>query len=195
MSVRQYSTPRNFNWVILKGQNREDIYVRCDKEVTLNVELFIRHGFYLELRNMAWYVATTEVGEPLLGRPVLEALGINTKELLVAAIDRMGHSIEIGSLVPDEVYPKGSVARLMHQGIFHSDGEYVADHGDSEDDTWLDLGEDTASEIDQALERLVQESVDNGISENGKARLRSMLDRYRDVFRLRLGNDPPADVD
>lgn len=195
VSVREYSTPRNFNLAILKGQNGEDIYVQCDKEVTLNVELFVRHGCYLELRNMTWYVATTDVGEPLLGRPVLEALGINTKELLVAAIDRMGHSIDIGSLVPIEDYPEGSVARLMHQGIFHSNGGYVADQGDKEDDTWLDLGEDTEAEVDEALEKLVQEAVDNGISEKGQGRLRSMLDKYRGIFRLRLGNDPPADVD
>lgn len=135
-------------------------------------------------------VDTADVGEPLLARTVPEALGIDNKELLVAAIDRRGHSIDIGAIVPDDTYPERSVARLMHQGLFHSDGENVADHREMEDDTWLNLGEDTAAEIDQALANLEQESVDNRISEHGKAQLRRMLNRYCDVFRLRLGNDP-----
>lgn len=62
--------------------------IKCDKKITLDLELHIRHGTSLMLRNMGWYVITQAVNEPLLGRAVLEALGPNTSDILAAAADR-----------------------------------------------------------------------------------------------------------
>ena len=56
----------------------------------------------------------------------------------------------------------------------------------------MDLGKDTDQEVDNAILNAVQKAEDNGISNTGKKTLSSMLNNYRDVSRLRLGNDPPA---
>lgn len=40
------------------------------------------------IRNLKWLVTEQRVADPLLGRPVLEDLGLNTRDLLAAAADR-----------------------------------------------------------------------------------------------------------
>lgn len=77
--MRNFQTRgRTYELAASKRPNGKELFIECNKEVTLNVELLMGHGCYLGLRNPTWYVATTVVLEPLLGRPVLEALGINT---------------------------------------------------------------------------------------------------------------------
>jgi hypothetical protein len=53
---------------------------------------------------------------------------------------------------------------------------------------------DTEAEIQAALHQLVQSAADKGLSPQGQDRLRGLLRIYRDVFCLKLGRDPPADV-
>lgn len=86
MKIRIYDT----NLAVSEVSNGVSATLFCDKEVVLDILLFTRHSCYIELRNVKCYVPTTETPDRLLGRPVLEALGINTKELLMAARSRMG---------------------------------------------------------------------------------------------------------
>lgn len=90
MQVRACDAAQKYGLAAANDGKGKDIYVLCDKEIKVNIELFIRHGFYLELCNKIWYVAMSGVTDPLLERSSLEALGINTKDLLAAATDQMG---------------------------------------------------------------------------------------------------------
>ena len=74
LKTSKFATPRRYGLAIDNDESGNMLYVMCDKEVILNVELFIRHGCYLELRNTCWYVDMGYVSEPLLGRPTLEVL-------------------------------------------------------------------------------------------------------------------------
>ena len=164
----------------------------CGKEVMLNVELFVRHGCYLELRDTCWYVAMGDVSEPPLGRPTLEALGIKTKELLAAAVDRMGSSVDIGVLVPRQNFPEGKLARILNQGLLYQEKAVMSESFDDEDESWLDLGQDKKAKMDEAISKAVLSAAQNGISTKGLSKMQYMLYEYLDVLRFRLGNDPPA---
>ena len=76
-------------------------------------------------------MAIQDVKEPLLGRPILRALGLNTKEVLEAACDKFKVSVDANKLLPDEDYPEVSIARFLSSGIYHSNTS-EKDEADSE---------------------------------------------------------------
>ena len=195
VKVTEFESPKQFGLAATNNQKGEEIFVTCNKQVVMNIELFIRHGCFLELRNIKWYVAMSEMAEPILGRPILEALGINTRFLIAAAVDKVGSSLDVSHLDGYQGSPGGSVARVLNEGIYHRDKGMTSDEYDDEDEAWLDLGKDTEQEVDNAILNAVQKAEDNGISNTGKKTLSSMLNTYRDILRLRLGNYPPALVD
>ncbi len=69
------------------------------------------------------------------------------------------------------------------------------DSADEHEPEWLDLGEDTEEEIQKAFSKMLDEANRNGLSKGGTEKLRNLLHEYRDIFRLRLGNDPPRLVE
>ena len=171
-----------------KGENAEIV---CERTVVADLKLHVRHGSTLVLRNLRWLVTKQDVGEPLLGRPTLEALGLNCADILASAADRLNGETDLRDLYPDLIpAPEGKVARLVQEGVFHSNKGI----DDMEDEEWLDIGEDNPEEKAAATEKLIQEAVSNGISKTGQAELRRIVAEYDDVLRLRLGAGPPADV-
>ena len=194
--VTKYKEPKRYGLATSSDAQGESIFVTCDKEVTCNVELFIRHGCYLELRNLVWYVATTDVPEPILGIPALELPGINKRELLAAAVGKLGSCIDMSENAKPQGNPKGTVARIMmHQELFHQDKGLEDDSYDEDNDGWLDLGIDTEGEKKTAIEHEMKKAVANGISRQGKLKLAQLLNSFQDVLRMRLGDDPLAKVE
>lgn len=54
----------------------------------VDTELHILRGSALTLRVIRWLVPDQTVSEPSLGRPVLEFLGLNTRDILAAAAEK-----------------------------------------------------------------------------------------------------------
>lgn len=69
--------------------------IKCYETIVLDMGLHIRHDTLLMLRNLKWYKTTRAVNEPLLGGPVIEALGRNTSEILAAAADQHNGSPDL----------------------------------------------------------------------------------------------------
>lgn len=46
--------------------------------------------------------------------------------------------------------------------------------------------------MDDAINKVVSSAVENGISTDGKSEMRDMPEEFRDVLRVRLGNDPSS---
>ena len=195
IEVKTLKTPRRYGLAAVTSADGRELFLECDKVAVMNIKLLIRHGTTLTLRNVPWYVATGYVAEPLLGRPILEELGLNTREMLAAASDRFNGAADVRHLLPMHDYKEGSIARLIQDGIFHSDHGFTNEDGEEEDKSWLDLGEDSELEIRQAFGKILRASSENGLSAKGQKRLSKVLNEYRDVFRLRLGCDPPAKVE
>lgn len=55
--------------------------------------------------------------EVILGRPMLEMVGIHSKELLTSVVDRMGASVDVGAMVDPENYSAGSIACILKDGV------------------------------------------------------------------------------
>lgn len=195
MNVRMLPGAKPLHLAASKSKEGKALSVTYDREVSINTELLIRHGKSLMVRNLKWLVAIPEqeVPECLLGRPILEALGMDTKEILEAAIDKHGGAIDASLLLPSGSHREGSVARLLASGLYHSDGALHEDDGiEGTDYQVVDLGIDTEEEIQDAFHTLVSGAHERGMSGEGSRELQNMLLEYRDVFRIRLGPDPAA---
>lgn len=86
--------------------------------VTVDTEMHIRHGSALIIGGVRWLVADQNVGESLLGRPILEAVVFNTREILTAAVEEHAGVVDVSSLVNATGYynDNGRVARVL-EGI------------------------------------------------------------------------------
>lgn len=119
MKVTKYKSPRLY---LLAASTK---HITCGREVALDRELHIRHGKSLMIRNLRWSVAIEKVKEPLLGRPIQEELGLDVRQVLEAACDRFGGSCNASNLLDAQLYPEGSVARIITNGIYHGDSDIV----------------------------------------------------------------------
>lgn len=57
----------------------------CNRAVTLETQLHVCHGSTLVLRGPRWLVTSKLAGDPLLGRPLLKALGLDCHKVLGVA--------------------------------------------------------------------------------------------------------------
>ncbi|KAI0558754.1 hypothetical protein FGB62_189g043 [Gracilaria domingensis] len=69
--------------------------ITCDWRVTADVSLEIRHGKTMMLRNVDWLVANECTSGIVIGRQLLNALGLNNRVLLTAAMSRVGADVDI----------------------------------------------------------------------------------------------------
>lgn len=191
--VEKLTPPRTFNMAASNSDGSTNT-ISCDQAVTINTQLHIRHGSALILRGLRWLVTSQSVGEPLLGRPVLEALGLDCHKVLAAAADRHGGSVDISTLVGSQSdFSTGRIGRVL-DGVFHADGG--ADDADlDEDDGWLDLGPEDPVEKERVLKSKLQEAKERGLSTKGYKDLENLLREYGDTIKLRLDAGKPADIE
>ncbi len=197
MEVSMFKHARKFSLAAASNASKDPMYITCDRQVTLNTQLCIRHGKSLMLRNVHWYFAVEDVDEPHLGRPLLEALVLNTKKMLEAACDRHEGDVDMsGQFYRRRSMAEGSLVRRHTSRIFHTTGMLEDQKDIGEDDKMiLDIGEDAEEDIAQALDDVIAQAAANGLSFKGQLRLRHCMGDYGDVFRIRLGNDPLAKVE
>jgi hypothetical protein len=55
-------------------------------------------------------------------------------------------------------------------------------------------GTDPASKIQDTIERMINSAKLNGMSSVGLIKARELLQDFREIFRIRLGSDPPANI-
>eukprot|EP00171_Calliarthron_tuberculosum_P002686 IDg2686t1 len=158
------------------------------------------HGEKLILRNTKWLVSDNELGNAYIGRHLLSALGIDNRVLLAAARDRLGGIVNVPELLKKAGYSddpcatrNGSIQSILRERGLDWGSTYHS-HGGAEYDTldesgvYVDLGEDTPEELDEALMKIIADATENGLSEAGVSRLRNLLHKFRKVFRIRLGS-------
>ncbi len=115
-------------------------------------------------------VASEDMEQPLLCRTLLEALGLDTREILEAACDKFGKDVSADELITGQDYAPGIVAKFLTAGVNHSDHALAedADEVNSSDlldeGTWLDLGEYSPKERNNSLRKLLSESVNKVLS-------------------------------
>lgn len=192
VEVKSLKQPRVFEMAahVPDGKKAELV---CKKEAVIDTELHIRHGSSLLLRNVAWLVTNQQVETPLLGRPIQEALGLNTRELLEAAADRFAGGFDAERMLASLTKQgDGRVSRIT-EGVFHSEGgEQVED--DAIMHEWCDMGQETDEEWETELASRLAQAKSKGLSTNGCRRLEKLLRENRNIVRIRYNGGPAAKV-
>lgn len=158
----------------------------------------------VRIRGVKFLVVDQEMDEVLLGRSLLRSLGFDLKKHLESVARQVdGKSVEElnmdsrKTVVPTEGHRDKNEARMLkslstYQGLVYQ--------GDSDDPIELPdafaagIGKDSVSSIDVEFSRIVTAAKKNGMSDAGLTDLRKMLYKFREVFRIKLGADPPAKV-
>lgn len=96
------------------------------------------------LRNIQWKVTDQSVAEPLLGRPILKALGLNCEKTLGAEADRHAGYVDAAQHFVHDDHGKnsGRIGRIL-EGVLHADG---GEKEFDDDSSWWDLGPETEDE-------------------------------------------------
>lgn len=162
----------------------------CRRKVTATVMLNILHGTKLSLHRLKWMISDKPIPNAIICRHVLTTLGLDNRVLLAAASEHFNGEVEIPSFAAsNSSQPDGnagtiqSLLREQDYGFcstFHSQGESIDDLDDSE--IYIDLGEDDANGLNDALAECVQQAADNGMYESGCKKFNGLLQAYKSVF-------------
>jgi hypothetical protein len=90
----------------------------------------------------------------------------------------------------DVLQPNVKFASLKEQALFYGDipDDDPIDYHD------VDVGQGSPEELADAIEGLITSADKAGTSRDGVQSLRQLVTECKDVFRLKLGADPPANV-
>lgn len=155
--------PRSYGLAANSNADGQQLSASCEEKVTMKVMFFIRNGCYLELRIVTWNGATTQMSDVILGRPLLEMLGIDTEEHLADAVDKMGTTVDVAAMMGLENYTEGRVVQILSEGVYHADNGAQGEFFEDEDDSWLDVSIDEKSEIKEAVGRAINDADSYGI--------------------------------
>lgn len=71
LEIIELTAPRIFAVAVGKGDDEQEMSIICNRKAVMVVELHVRHGTNLVLRNVHWMVTDQNYAELLLSRPVL----------------------------------------------------------------------------------------------------------------------------
>lgn len=60
----------------------------------MDTDVHIRHGIAWKIRRLRWLVSDQDMPKSILGRPILDALGLDTKGILAADADKYAGTID-----------------------------------------------------------------------------------------------------
>lgn len=141
----------------------------------------------VRIREVEFIILEAEMSEVLLGRPLLRSLGFDFKEHL----QKMASKIDNRSV--QEIENSKKKSKLSYQGLVY--GEVDDDPIEHPAHMVSGFGKDEPETITSEFNRILREAKENGITKAGEERLTSILEKYRDSFRIKLGMDPPAKVE
>ena len=110
------------------------------------------------------------------------------RSLLNVTFDRCEGAYDIGQILEESEAQVGSSINSLRDSysIFHSAASTGEEHDPFDDH--IDLGNDPVVSIHEELLKRVDEARAIGLSRSSPRRLEKLLSKYRNIFRLRLGN-------
>jgi hypothetical protein len=109
------------------------------------------------------------------------------------ALDKVRSDIQRGEVDDgdhDALQSNEKFASLKEQALFYGD---IPDD-DPMDYHDVDVGQGSPEELADAIDGLITSAEQAGMSRDGVQSLRQLMTECKDVFRLKLGADPPANV-
>jgi hypothetical protein len=188
---------------------KTSVYLTAVATCFIDVKLDLICG-PLMLRKVSAYVVSDHMEEVILGRDLLLKLGFDPEsalERLAATTPVVDCSVESadGKSADDFPYPDSArkhgepersssevtearLSRIVYRRTSDDSVELPADLAEQ-------FGEDSRDEIRRAMEFLVTQAKEQGLSEAGCGAMRRILMEYENVFSIRLGRHGPAKVD
>ncbi len=160
----------------------------ASKSVVLNITLILPgSNIRFRIRCVKFYVVDQKMDECLRSRALIKSMGFNLKEHL----ERVHHMID-GKHV-DDLGPKAiKAAALKYSGLSYDDADDDPIH--LPQGLSALIGHDSPESINNAFQAIISNAEESGISLSGAKQLKYLLNKYRDVFRIKLGPDTPAKV-
>jgi len=170
--------------------------VTAHSKVLLSIKLNLPCG-PLRLRRVEFLVVDREMDEILLGRPLLKCLGFDLESHLEKVRLNFDNA-DVKGLMSQESHPSSSATVKLNRFAVYNGLRY-----DSVDDDPIlmpqtpgaNMGVDTEADIDLALKKKIREAKENGMSAVGLRTIEELLCEFKEIFRIKLGPDPPAKVE
>lgn len=149
----------------------------------------------LRLRKVKFLVVQEKMSEILLGRPLLKSLGIDIEKQLERVQKKLGNVMfgPNAQLFSEIEKTPDNPKIAAYKGLWYDEEEN--DPVPPIDTATAKLGCDTEEEINEAFDKILSTAKEAGLSPAGLKRGEKMLNKHRNVFRIKLGNDKPADIE
>lgn len=185
VEVESFTKPRLLN-MAAQAPTGNQSQLKCDRTATMDTDVHIRHGDVLKLRRVRWLVSEQKVPETLLGRPVVEALCLDTAQIISAAANKYAWSVDAEELTKTiDEQAHGRVLRVL-EGFFHTNDCGPLTEEEGAPPSWCYLGSESDKEWESQLSVRPEEASKCYISTDGKERLEKLLHDNRDIMRVRL---------
>ena len=177
----------------------ENHKIMIEKKCRVDIEIRTKCKKFLVCRNVEFYIAKMKMTEVILGNKFLMSLGIDVcEELALVAARTPEWNFE------DEEVPMKSARGVEFEILEERDfepprcGEIPADHpdfGDDMPDPIEDLlGGNDPIELRKTLDDMIERAIWNGLDIDSVESMKTLLIEYEEIWRLRLGSDPPVKV-
>jgi len=189
---------------VLTFNTASEFPVHSTKECSINLELRTPAG-NIKINHAQVFVIREDIPEILFGKPLLNLLGIDISALLGSIAEKNAGKQYEGRQAVMTFNKANHLYKLTLNGETEvqitEDSPVLQSSPLSKDDlffqeptgyTDVEFGQASEKEIEEALLKLSQNTPLGKIDQE---KLFKLLLDYRDVFRLKLGNDPPALVE
>lgn len=144
-------------------------------------------------------------GEIFLGNPLLQAAGLHVKDFFADQIDHLA-SVDFGTILTEEPLAKiGKLGKALsgtnrdinsessELSIAEKVSSTILSDVDDIDYKDVDIGVVDLDVVHQEIQSMTDRSV-SSVSSDEEMLLKSLTEEFKDIFRVRLGADPPVDV-
>ena len=169
----------------------------------------------MRLRNVEFLVLEEDMPNVLLSRPILLSLGFNLNAHLARVRAKLhdqdfSHIVFVADeqmMAENTPQPQGKLSKLLQNSAEETDEnpQFLDSSPKNNDHPTVDKQEPTLedgaiagnhdeNEVLPELERIFAEAKESGLPKNLHKKLKSLLNKYRDIFRVRLGSDRAVSV-
>lgn len=128
-------------------------------------------------------------------RPIIEALGTDTREVLSPTTEKHSGAVDVSTLFDNDSNcdHNGCISRVLERA-YHADGG--ADGNDPDDrDSCINIGHEYLNEKEIVLKQKLNDTRENGIYDTGAEVLENVIREFDDVTKLKLEGGEPGDIE
>lgn len=186
--VKQFDSPVELDAAI---DIPDGVSFTSSNSIVLDIRIALPCG-QLSIGNVKLWVVDQQMSAVLLGSPLLQHIGLDLEKILTKLCDEVDE-LDTSGADEDEPAKGKNTLEAATEGIRHDN--YNVDPIKETDEATANMGEDSNLEILEAIQNVLNRARAEGMSVSGACDAEEILLSYRNVLSIKLGNDPPADVE